>query len=139
MPDDMDASVAAMSLLGLSRLAGRRLGETASDISPASRAAELDAFNSISYKRIDVYCRFAEQLIQEEYSGRYLPVCPNCETESIVDDHCEVCFEDMESIECPASGEQVYFPAWQRHAREHGEVECPHCGTSHVVSSRRRS
>jgi hypothetical protein len=133
LPDDMEASVAAMSLLGLLRIARRRTDEGTSDMLWRSSPVEIDVFDAIRYTRVEEYCRFAEQLIREEYPDRYLPLCPNCQTESIVDSHCEVCFEKMDSIECPESGERVFYPSWRRHAHERVDIECPHCGETHTA------
>jgi len=134
LPDDLEASVAAMSLLGLLRIARRRIGEKAlDDIVRQSPEVEADIFRTIRYMRVEEYCRFAEQLLREEYPDACLEQCPNCGTASILAGHCEVCFEEMACLDCPETEEPVFYPSWQRFVHECIEVECPHCGKTHTA------
>jgi len=131
MPDELEISAAAMSLLGILRVAGKRLGEDSRNLVDQSPPIEADVFAAIRYQRIEEYCSFAEALIREEYPGRILDICPNCSTHSVVHSHCEVCFEDMRHVTCVGCGEDYPVPWWELEVSPRPEISCPHCGHLH--------
>jgi hypothetical protein len=126
-PEDLDLSLAAMSILGLSRVARRRIGESVEDILDASPPIQSNVVEAISYKKFDDYYRFVEAFLAEEFPGEYLPECENCGASSIVNSRCEACFERMESFICDACYEKFLLPQSPRFRGE-TEVICPSCG-----------
>lgn len=141
LPENLEISIAAMSLLGLLRIARRRFGENAFDID--GRLLPADVFQAIRSAHLEEYYRIAEQLVCEEYPNQGLQECPNCGRASIVASACEVCFEEMSSIECPETQEEVLYPSWQRwwadkDPRHQIEVECPYCSKTHLGATRVR-
>ena len=132
VPDDLEPSVAAISLLGLLRIAERQEGDGLDDIPWESPQAESDVFEAISYKRVEEYCRRAEEWVREEYPDALLYQCPLCLTESIVDGalpaNCEVCFQEMWRCTCPETGGYLYLPRWWKRELD---VNCPDCGQVH--------
>lgn len=133
LPDALDSSVAAISLLGLLRVARKHLGEPAPEFESDYPRIESEVFSVITYKRLDEYCRLAEELLREEFPDRLLGYCSNCGTSSVVAGHCEICFEEMDSFECPYCGEEDLIPSWQRHLNPDLEIECPSCGKTYTA------
>ena len=72
-PEGLDLSLAAMSILGLSRVAHRRRGESVRDILQADSSIQSYVVDAISYKKFDDYYRFVEAFLAEEFPGKYLP------------------------------------------------------------------
>ena len=56
-----------MSILGLSRAAHRRKGESVDDILQQDPPIQQDIVEAISYKRIDEYSRFIEEFLREDF------------------------------------------------------------------------
>ena len=134
LPDDLNASLSGMSLLGLLKICRNRTDELGWNELRRMAEGQEDLFEAISYQRIEEYCRLAEHLVREEFAGESLSYCPCCETTTIVGDRCEACFQRMVSTTCAATGERVFFPTWwQRFEDAPREVECPHCGESHAL------
>ena len=127
MPKNLDLSRAAESILGLSRVAHRRRGESVEDILQQDPPIQTDIIEAIRYKRIEDYYRFVEAFLAEEFPGQFLPVCENCGISSIVNMRCEACFDSMQSYTCNSCDEEVLFPESQRLFTEN-EVVCPSCG-----------
>ncbi len=128
LPDNLDSSIAVVSILGLLRVARRRFGEPAPEFLCDSPRIESEVFSVIRYQRMDDYCRIAEKLLREEYPDRSLGYCGNCGTQSILATHCEICFEEMELFKCPYCNEEAYVVAWERRVNPAIELECSSCG-----------
>lgn len=129
---DVGVSIAAMCMIGLLKYIERLKGETASDIVWQSSPIEGDVVAAIHSTRLDEYGQFVELFLREKYAERALPECPSCGIEAVVYSICEACFEELDYVRCPETGEEVYFIRWQR-ARDNLEVECPHCGGTHAL------
>lgn len=95
-PKTLDLSVAAMSILGLSRVAYRRKGVSVENILDADPTIQSYVVDAISYKKLDNYYRFIEAFLAEEFPDKYFPECENCGASSIVNGRCESCFETVE-------------------------------------------
>jgi len=128
LPNALDHSVAAISLLGLLRFSRNRIGEPASRFEYDSPRIEADVFSTIPYKRVEGYCRLAEELLREEYPAHSLGFCGNCGTHSILSGHCEICFEEMGWFDCLVCGEGNYYAAWELLLNPTKEFECSACG-----------
>jgi hypothetical protein len=89
VPKDLDLSLPAMSILGLSRVAYRRRGESVEDILQVDPPIQSDVVKAISYKKFEDYYRFVELFLAEEFPGKYFPECENCGASSIVNNRCE--------------------------------------------------
>jgi len=134
LPDNLNASLSGMALLGLLKICRNRTDEPGWNVLRRISQDQADLFEAISYQRVEEYCKFAEHLVEEEFAGESLSYCPSCETRSIVANRCEACFEHMGSTTCDATGERVFFPSWwQRFEGTPRDVECPHCGENHAV------
>lgn len=127
VPQDLDLSLPAMSILGLSRVAYRRRGESVEDILQVDPPIQSDVVKAISYKKFEDYYRFVEAFLAEEFPGKYFPECENCGASSIVNRRCEACFEPMESFTCDSCDVEVLLPESRRFQGE-TEVICPSCG-----------
>jgi len=100
VPQNLDLSLPAMSILGLSRVACRRRGESVEDILQVDPPIQGDVVKAISYKKFEDYYRFVEAFLTEEFPNQYLPICENCGISSIVNLRCEACFESIETFTC---------------------------------------
>jgi predicted RNA-binding Zn-ribbon protein involved in translation (DUF1610 family) len=127
VPQDLDLSLPAMSILGLSRVAYRRRAESVEDILQIDPPIQSDVVKAISYKKFEDYYRFVEAFLAEEFPGEYFPECENCGASSIVNSRCEACFEPMESFTCDSCDVEVLLPESRRSQGE-TEVICPSCG-----------
>src|SRR6266542_7150504 len=67
VPKDLDLSLPAMSILGLSRVAYRRRGESVEDILQVDPPIQSDVVKAISYKKFEDYYRFVELFLAEEF------------------------------------------------------------------------
>lgn len=130
LPSDVEAWVAASSLLGLLRVSRVRITDPSKHLEFNTPQDEADVFSAIPYQRVEEYCRFAEELVQAEFPHRHLGYCGQCATSSIVYGHCEVCFEEVDCVRCPECDEENYIPSWERYAKKTIEVECSSCGHS---------
>lgn len=127
VPENLDLSLSAMSILGLSRVAHRRRAQSVDDILQQDPPIQQDVVEAISYKKIEDYYRFVKAFLAEEFPDQYLPVCENCGINSIVNSRCEACFEAIESFTCDSCDEEVFLPESWRFRRQ-AEVLCPSCG-----------
>lgn len=91
----------------------------------------LDVVAAIRYSRLDEYGQFVGLFLREKYVGRTLPECPSCGVPAVGSSICEACFEELDYVRCPESGEEAYFMSWER-TRGDVKVECPHCGGTHT-------
>jgi hypothetical protein len=130
-PEEVDVSIAAMCMIGLLKYIERLKGETASDIIWQSPPIEGDVVAAIRYSRLDEYGQFVGLFLREKYVGRTLPECPSCGVPAVASSICEACFEELDYVRCPESGEEAYFMSWER-TRGDVQVECPHCGGTHT-------
>jgi DNA-directed RNA polymerase subunit RPC12/RpoP len=126
-PENLDLSLTAMSILGLSRVAYRRKGESVDDILKADPPIQRDVIKAISYKKLDDYYRFVEAFLTEELPDRYIPECENCGASAVVNNRCEACFESMDSFTCASCDEEFLLPESFR-LQTHAEIVCPSCG-----------
>jgi hypothetical protein len=127
VPENLDLSLAAMSILGLSRVAHRRRGQSVEDILRQDPLIQGNVVEAIGYEKIEDYYRFVEAFLAEEFPGQYLSMCKNCGISSIVNSRCEACFESMESLTCHSCDEEVLLPESWRFPGQN-EVVCPSCG-----------
>jgi hypothetical protein len=97
-PENLELSLPAMSILGLSRAVYRRKGESADDILQVDPPIQTDVIKAISYKKFYDYYRFVEAFLAEEFPGKYIPECENCGASAVVNKRCEACFESMDSL-----------------------------------------
>jgi len=126
-PQNLELSLPAMSILGLSRVVYRRKGESVEDILQLDPPIQNDVIKAISYKTFDDYYRFVEAFLAEEFPGKYIPVCENCGASAVVNKRCEACFESMDSFTCDFCDEEFLLPeSWR--SQTQGEIVCPSCG-----------
>lgn len=83
-PENLELSLPAMSILGLSRVAYRRKGESVEDILKADPPIQNDVIKAISYKKFDDYYRFVEAFLVEEFPSKCIPECVNCGASAVV-------------------------------------------------------
>jgi len=127
VPEGLDMSVAAMSILGLSRVTSRRKGICLEDILEGDPPIGHDVISAISWKRLDGYSRFVEAFLSEERPGQYFHKCENCGASAVVNRRCEACFESMDSFSCASCDEEFLLPESFR-LQPQGEIVCPSCG-----------
>ncbi|MBN1867859.1 hypothetical protein JW916_11250 [Candidatus Sumerlaeota bacterium] len=133
VPDDLDGSAAAISLLGLLRVFRTRIGEPSPEFQMDSPRVEVDVLSAIRYARIEEYIRLAEQMLREEHPEEVLGHCSLCDAESVVGGYCEICFEEIEQFECPQCGEEAHLPSLARDVSLGIETACPSCGTDLIT------
>jgi DNA-directed RNA polymerase subunit RPC12/RpoP len=127
VPEGLDISVAAMSILGLSRVTLRRKGICLEDILEGDPPIGHDVISAISWNRLDEYCRFVEAFLAEERPGQYFHKCENCGATAVVNNRCEACFESMDFFTCASCDEELVLPESFR-LQNRGEIVCPSCG-----------
>lgn len=110
VPEGLDMSVAAMSILGLSRVTLRRKGICVEDILEGDPPIGHDVISAISWKRLDDYCRFVEAFLAEECPGQYFHKCENFGASAVVNKRCEACFESMDFFNCDSCDEEFLLP-----------------------------
>ncbi len=111
LPDELDSSMAAICLLGLIRVVRNRFEDPTAKFKYDMPRIEADVFSVIPYTRMEEYGLFAEELLIEEFPGNSLCYCKNCGKQSILNGQCEICFEEMDSLECPKCGEVDHLPS----------------------------
>ena len=110
VPEGLDISVAAMSILGLSRVTLRRKGICLEDILEGDPPIGHDVISAISWNRLDEYCRFVEAFLAEERPGQYFHQCENCGVSAVVNNRCEACFESMDFFTWASCDEEFVLP-----------------------------
>jgi len=128
---EIDISIAAMCMIGLLKYIERLKSETASDIISQNPPIEGDVVAAIRYTRLDEYGQFVGLFLSEKYADRPLPECPSCGVAAVASSICEACFEELDYVLCPETGEETYFMSWER-TRGNVQVECSHCGGTHA-------
>jgi hypothetical protein len=126
-PENPDVSLPAMSILGLSRVAYRRKGESVEDILQTDPPIQSHVIKAISYRKFNDYYRFVEAFLAEEFPGKYIPECENCGASAVVNKRCEACFESMDSFTCDCCDAEFLLPESFRFQTQ-GEIICPACG-----------
>jgi len=123
IPANVDVSIMAMALVGISRISQKRCGETADDIVQQYPTIHKDVVEAIHWNKIEEYNNFIKSFIHENTEDIYIPQCPSCGAIAVVDGHCEACFEDLEEIECPHCKENVLIVSGYPFAQD-----CTECG-----------
>jgi len=108
----------------------RLKGETARDFVWQSSPIEGEVVAAIRYTRLEEYGQFVEVFVEEKYADVALAVCPSCGVQAVFSSVCEACFERLELVRCPETGEEDYFASLDIYAGV--RVECPHCGGTRV-------
>jgi predicted RNA-binding Zn-ribbon protein involved in translation (DUF1610 family) len=126
-PNDLDASVAAYSMLAILRAASRRWGISLEALYSQDPPIEISVVESIHWQRSDDYKAFVEESLKDEHPEiQFFHQCPYCGANAITARRCEACFQEMELKECPSCGHQFYIPSDRRLLAEE-EYRCP-CG-----------
>jgi len=130
-PEKLDVSVAAICMIGLLKYIERHKGIATSEIIWQSPPIEGAVVAAIRSTRVPEYETFVELFLREKYGGRLLAECPSCGLAAVNSSHCEACFEELDYVSCPNTGEKAYFVSWQR---DQGQVSCPHCEGRHAIT-----
>ena len=127
VPQNIDVSLSAVSILGISRVAHRRRGESVEDILQQDPPIQRGVVDAIRHENFDEYYRFVEVFLAEEFPDQYLATCENCGINSIVKNRCEACFQSVDSFACDSCNEEILLPeSWRLQGQS--EVVCPSCG-----------
>ncbi|MBI1748019.1 MAG: hypothetical protein HYR55_15735 [Acidobacteria bacterium] len=130
LPNDIDPSVAAWSILAMLRAFSSRIGVATREIFDQVPPIETDIVNLIRWHKLGEYQAFVEQSLREDYPNiPFFPQCPNCGTMAILNDSCESCFVEISRVECRNCMEEYYIFSDQKHRLFFGNV-CPNCGVS---------
>jgi hypothetical protein len=106
IPEQLDVSIMAMALIGMTRISKHRCGESADDIIDQSPTIRREVVEAVHSSNLEEYSKFIEAFVQEDNRDRYIDTCPYCGTLAVLDGQCEACFEELEKKECPHCGEQ---------------------------------
>ncbi len=104
---DPDISLMAMALVGISRVAELRCGESAEDLIEASPTILKYVIEAIRWSRLKKYDELAEAFVRERYPNEHIQDCPWCGACAVVDTRCEACFEEVEEKICPNCNEEI--------------------------------
>lgn len=107
IPENVDVSIMAMALVGISRISQKRCGQSADDIMQQYPTIHKDVVEAIHWSKLEEYSNLIESFIHENTEDIYIHQCPYCGATAVVYGHCEACFEDLEEIECPHCRENV--------------------------------
>ena len=123
IPEQIDISISAMSIIGMSKISKKRCKETADDIYQQYPSIQRDVAEAIRANKVEEYTKFIENYVREILGYIWIPQCPNCAGYTILHGHCEACFEEIREIECPECQEEIFvicsYPFDQ---------DCPECG-----------
>lgn len=126
LPDKLDPSVAAFSILAILRTCSRRFGFSVEEIFEQYPPIQNQLVELICWRKIKEYEDFITEALQEEFPDRrYFHECPYCGLSAIVDGKCICCFTEVITEECPYCEEEILIPS-----RDYGiaEIKCPSCG-----------
>jgi len=107
IPQNLDISIMAMTIIGISRIAKKRCDESADDIVQQYPSIQKDVVEAIRWNKIDEYTQFIEAFVKEDNPNQYIQECPNCGAYAIIYNYCEACFEEVEEKICPNCHEEI--------------------------------
>lgn len=123
IPENVDVSIMAMALVGISRISQKRCGESADDIVQQDPTILRDVVEVIRWSKLEEYNNFIESFIHENTEDIYIRRCPYCNAIAVVGRYCEGCFMDLKEIECPHCKENVLIVSENPFAQD-----CTECG-----------
>lgn len=123
LPSSLDASDAAISLLGTLKVARSRMGPCLEEYKFDSPPIESEIHHAIPYKRHQEYVDLANALLLDQTNTSHMGLCGQCGTYSIEMDTCQICYTEYSSKTCPECDEDNYYECWEAQT----EIECS-CG-----------
>lgn len=120
LPSEVEASDAAMSVLGTLRIAQHRMGPCLSEYSMDSPRIESEIHHAIHYRKHAEYVELAYALLKTQTDTSNLGFCGQCGTNSVDMAMCQICYTEHESVACPECGEENYYESWESPV----EIEC---------------
>ena len=93
-------SYAALSLVGILRVYCNRAEKSFYQLFDQYPECRNLFLKVISSKHIDEYRNLMEGLLCDVHPISALEVCPECGALAVVENHCEVCFEDLSGLTC---------------------------------------
>ena len=109
IPDNMDVSIAAMAMVGISKIGKKRCNESADDLYTQYPSVQRDVVETIRGQKLDEYTQFVQNYVTEVSGREWAPQCPSCARHTILYGECEACFEEIHSLDCPHCGEETYI------------------------------
>lgn len=126
LPDKLDPSVAAFSVLAILRTCSRRFGFSVEEIFEQYPPIQNQLVELICWRKIKEYEDFITEALKEEFPDRrYFHECPYCGLSAIVDGKCMCCFTEVITEECPYCEEEILIPSYNYGI---AEIKCPSCG-----------
>ena len=126
--EQIDVSIAAMSMMGLLKYVERFKGVSASDIVWQSPPIETNVISAIRYTRHTEYGDFIAVFLREKHGDRLLGLCPACAVRGVVASTCEACFTELGKVECPNCEGTAYYDLFVHSHQGSATAECE-CGT----------
>lgn len=126
LPTALEASDAAIALLGTLKVARIRMGPCLEEYQFDTPPIESEIHQAIPYKKNDAYIEMAFALLQDYVDVNKLGYCGLCGKNAIESNTCQLCYTEFEDFTCPKCGEVNYYE--QREA--HNEMECC-CGNKY--------
>ena len=114
---------AATSFIGMLLAIERRTGKAFNEYFDDFIEDRRYVFDAIHYSKIEEYQDYIEHLLKDKGYSWDLPYCPCCAAKAVIGYRCEVCFEEVEEVECSNCGDEFYI---ERSAPV--DQECPECG-----------
>lgn len=109
IPDSMDVSIAAMAIVGISKISKKRCNETADDLYTQYPSIQRDVAESIRGQKLNEYIQFVQNYVTEISDKEWVPQCPSCAGHTTLHGECEACFEEISKLDCPHCGEETYI------------------------------
>lgn len=123
LPNDLEASDAAIALLGTLKVARERMGPCLEEYRLDSPPIESEIHRAIPYQRHEEYISLAFSLLQSHTDTGALGFCGQCGVNSIDLGVCQLCYTEYQSVSCPECEEDIFYEGWESPI----EVECG-CG-----------
>ena len=126
-PEQIDVSIAAMSIIGLLKYIEQFRGVSASNIVWQSPPIETSVVSAIRYTRHAEYGDFMAVFLREKHGGEWLGLCPACAVRGVVASTCEACFTELGTVDCPNCQETAYYDLREYSHSGSAAAECE-CG-----------
>ena len=123
LPTSLDASDAAIALLGTLKVATAKMGPCLEEFNFDTPSIESGIHRAIPYVKHQQYIDLTTGLLHEQIDPSMLGWCGQCGVNSIDHGTCQICFTEYSSVTCPNCDEENFYEPWGNLS----DIECG-CG-----------